>query len=121
VARTTYAGTVCVRFPWVWCIRQTSWRDYSFRQQLGDLEAIVQTLDLGKVILVAHDSSGIAAVNFAVEHPHKVESLCILNSAYDDSPVNVWPEMIVPFADPTLAALAGAFAGSGEQLGWLLD
>jgi haloalkane dehalogenase len=94
---------------------------YSFRQQLGDLEAVVQTLGLGNVVLVAHDSSGIAAVNFAVEHPHNVASLCILNSAYDDSPINVWPEMIVLFANPTLAALAGAFAGSGEQLGWLLD
>jgi haloalkane dehalogenase len=94
---------------------------YRFKQQLGDLEATVQALGLGKVVLVAHDSSGIAAVNFAVEHPHKVESLCILNSAYDDSPINVWPEMIVLFADPRLAALAGAFAGNGEQLGWLLD
>ena len=94
---------------------------YSFKQQLGDLEAVVQTLGLGKVVLVAHDSSGIAAVNFAVEHPHKVESLCILNSAYDDSPIDVWPEMIVLFADPRLTALAGAFAGSGEQLGWLLE
>src|SRR5271155_692511 len=27
---------------------------YSFRQQLGDLEAVVQRLDLGKVIPVAH-------------------------------------------------------------------
>jgi pimeloyl-ACP methyl ester carboxylesterase len=94
---------------------------YSFKQQLGDLEAVVRALDLGKVVLVAHDSSGIAAVNFAVEHPDKVESLCILNSAYDDSPINIWPEMIVLFADPRLRALAGAFAGNGEQMGWLLD
>jgi haloalkane dehalogenase len=94
---------------------------YSFRQQLGDLEAVVQTLGLGKVIPVAHDSSGVAAVNFAVEHPDKVDSLRILNSAYDDSPLNVWPDMIVLFADPRLRALAGAFAGNGEQLGWLLD
>jgi haloalkane dehalogenase len=94
---------------------------YSFRQQLGDLEAVVKTLGLGKVIPVAHDSSGIAAVNFAAEHPDKVDSLRILNSAYDDSPLNVWPDMIVLFADPTLRALAGAFAGNGEQLGWLLD
>jgi pimeloyl-ACP methyl ester carboxylesterase len=94
---------------------------YSFAQQLGDLEAVVQTLGLGKVVLVAHDSSGIAAVNFAIEHPYKVASLCILNSAYDDSPLNVWPEMIVLFADPNLRALAVAFAESPERFGWLLD
>lgn len=94
---------------------------YSFEQQLGDLSAVIQTLGLGKVSLVAHDSSGIAAVNFAVDHPYKVASLCILNSAYDNSPLNVWPEMIVLFADPALKALALAVAQSPVQFGWLLD
>ena len=93
---------------------------YSFEQQLGDLSAVIQALGLGKVVLVAHDSSGIAAVNFAVEHPYKVASLCILNSAYDNSPLNVWPEMIVLFADPALRALALSVAQSPVQFGWLL-
>jgi haloalkane dehalogenase len=93
---------------------------YSFAQQLGDLEAVVQALNLGKIVVVAHDSSGAAGVNFAIEHPYKVDSLCILNSAYDNSPLNVWPEMIVLFADPSLKALALAFAQSPEQFGWLL-
>jgi haloalkane dehalogenase len=94
---------------------------YSFEQQLGDLSTVIQTLGLGKVVLVAHDSSGIAAINFAVEHSYKVASLCILNSAYDNSPLNVWPEMIVLFADPALKALALAVAQSPAQFGWLLD
>jgi haloalkane dehalogenase len=94
---------------------------YSFEQQLGDLSAVIQTLGLGNVVLVAHDSSGIAAVNFAVEHPYKIASLCILNSAYDNSSLNVWPEMIVLFADPALRALALAVAQSPAQFGWLLD
>ena len=93
---------------------------YSFRQQLGDLEAVVEFLGLGKVVLVAHDSSGAAAINFAIDHPEKVASLCILNSAYDDSALSVWPEMIVLFADPSVRALAGAIAGSPAQFGWLL-
>jgi haloalkane dehalogenase len=94
---------------------------YSFEQQLGDLSAVIQALGLGQVVLVAHDSSGIATINFAVEHPYKVASLCILNSAYDNSPLNVWPEMIVLFADPALKALALAVAQSPAQFGWLLD
>jgi haloalkane dehalogenase len=93
---------------------------YSFKQQLGDLEAVVEFLGLGKVVLVAHDSSGPAAVNFAIDHPEKVASLCILNSAYDDSALTVWPEMIVLFADPSLRALASAVAQSPAQFGWLL-
>ena len=94
---------------------------YSFAQQVGDLQAVIQTLGLGQVVPVAHDSSGIAAINFASEHPYKVASLCILNSAYDNSPLNVWPEMIVLFADPTLKALALAVAQSPAQFGWLLN
>jgi pimeloyl-ACP methyl ester carboxylesterase len=93
---------------------------YSFEQQRGDLAAVIQALGLGQVVLVAHDSSGIATVNFAIEHPYKVASLCILNSAYDNSPLNVWPEMIVLFADPALKALALAVAQSPAQFGWLL-
>ena len=94
---------------------------YSFEQQLGDLSAVIQALGLGKVVVVAHDSSGIAGINFAVEHPYKVASMCILNSAYDNSPLNVWPEMIVLFADPALKALALAVAQSPVQFRWLLD
>jgi haloalkane dehalogenase len=93
---------------------------YCFRQQLGDLEAVIEFLGLGKVVLVAHDSSGPAAINFAIDHPEKAASLCILNSAYDDSALNVWPEMIVLFADRNLKALASALAVSPAQFGWLL-
>lgn len=93
---------------------------YSFAQQLGDLEAVVAHLGLGAILPVAHDSSGIAAVNFALAHPAGTASLCILNSAYDDSPLNVWPEMITLFADPKLRALALAIAQSPAQLEWLL-
>jgi haloalkane dehalogenase len=94
---------------------------YSFAQQVGDLSAVIQGLGLGQVVLVAHDSSGIAAINFAIEHPYKIFSLCILNSAYDDSALNVWPEMIVLFADPALKTLALAIAQSPAQFRWLLD
>lgn len=44
---------------------------YSFGQQLGDLEAVIEVLGLGKVVLVAHDLSGPAAVNFAIAHPER--------------------------------------------------
>ena len=95
--------------------------NYSFEQQLGDLKAVIEHLGLGKVVLVPHDFSGIAAINFAVQYPEKVTALHILNSAYDDTPLNVWPEMIVLFAEPSLRALAGAVAQSREQLRWLID
>jgi haloalkane dehalogenase len=94
---------------------------YTFAQQLGDLEAVVEHLGLDQVVLVPHDSSGIVGVNFAIAHPEKTAGLRILNSAFDASPLVIWPEMIILFGDPQLAALAGKFATSPQQFGWLLE
>src|SRR6266702_5396271 len=37
--------------------------NYSFAQQLGDLEAVVDMLSLSKIVPVAHDSSGPSGIN----------------------------------------------------------
>jgi haloalkane dehalogenase len=93
---------------------------YSFKQQLGDLEAVVESLDLGKIVPVAHDSSGIASINYALAHPTGVELVIMLNSAYAEDSTVLWPEMITLFATKSLHTLAMAIAQSPEQLGWLL-
>jgi haloalkane dehalogenase len=93
---------------------------YSFKQQLGDLESVVAALGLERVVPVAHDSSGPAGINFTLAHPEQVESLCILNSGYDDRFPIVWPEIVALFADKSLKALSRAVAQSPEQFGWLL-
>src|SRR5260221_12092193 len=54
---------------------------YSFKQQLGDLEAVVEGLRLGKIFPVAHDSSGMATLNYTLAHRAGVESVLMLNSA----------------------------------------
>jgi pimeloyl-ACP methyl ester carboxylesterase len=94
---------------------------YSFRQQLGDLESVVEALGLDRIVPVAHDSSGAAAINFTLAHPARVESLCILNSAYDDAFPVLWPEIVALFAYKSLSALSSAIAQSPEQFGWLLN
>jgi haloalkane dehalogenase len=94
---------------------------YSFKQQLGDLEAIVEVLGLNKIVPVAHDASGPAAINFAVDHLDRVDSVCMLNSAYDEDSTVLWPEMITLFATKSLHALAMAIARNPEQFGWLLN
>ncbi|WP_172980491.1 alpha/beta hydrolase [Tardiphaga sp. P9-11] len=93
---------------------------YTFENQLGDLDAVVSQLDLGKFVPVAHDSSGPTAINYALAHPDLIAELMILNSGYDDNFPILWPEMVTLFASESLAALAGSFAQSPEQLGWLL-
>jgi haloalkane dehalogenase len=94
---------------------------YSFRQQMGDLAAVVNELGLGKIVPVAHDSSGIASINYALAHPNGVDSVIMLNSAYAEDSTVLWPEMITLFATPSLNALAMAVAQSPEQFGWLLN
>jgi haloalkane dehalogenase len=94
---------------------------YSFEQQLGDLEAVVEGLGLGKIVPVAHDSSGIASINYALAHPEGVDSVVMLNSAYTEDSTVLWPEMITLFATKSLGALAVAIAQSPEQFGWLLN
>ncbi len=94
---------------------------YSFEQQLGDLEAVVEGLGLGKIVPVAHDSSGIATLNYALAHPQGVDSVIMLNSAYAEDSTVLWPEMITLFANNSLGALAIAIAQSPEQFGWLLN
>src|SRR4030088_2114078 len=92
---------------------------YSFKQQLGDLESVVDTLGLDRIVPVAHDSSGPAAINFTLAQPKRVESLCILNSAYDDAFPVRWPEMIELFANESLNPLSVEIAQSPVQFGWL--
>jgi haloalkane dehalogenase len=94
--------------------------DYSFKQQLGDLEAVVDGLGLGKIVPVAHDSSGMAALNYARTHPDRVDSVIMLNSAYSEDSTVLWPEMITLFATRSMQPLAIAIAQSPEQFGWVL-
>jgi pimeloyl-ACP methyl ester carboxylesterase len=53
---------------------------YSFAQQLGDLEAVVESLDLDKVIPVGHDAAGPAAVNFALKHPECTAAVTLMDA-----------------------------------------
>jgi haloalkane dehalogenase len=93
---------------------------YSFKQQLGDLEAVVEALQLGKIVPVGHDAGGPAAINFAIDHPDRVASLCILNTFYAAAPGLQLPELIELFATPGLKALTDAILQSPEQFAWLL-
>jgi pimeloyl-ACP methyl ester carboxylesterase len=94
--------------------------EYSFKQQLGDLEAVVEGLGLDRIVPVAHDSSGMATLNYALARPERLASVIMLNSAYSEDATVVWPEMITLFAMPGLRPLAMAIAQSPEQFGWLL-
>lgn len=55
-------------------------KGYSFDQQVGDLLAVVDALNLDTVVPVAHDAGGPAAVNFALRYPRRTAAVALLNS-----------------------------------------
>ncbi len=93
--------------------------NYSFNQQLGDLEAVLEALRLEKIVPVGHDAGGPAAINFTLDHPNRVSSLCVLNTFYAVAPTLQLPELIALFATPALKALTSAMLQSPEQLAWV--
>jgi haloalkane dehalogenase len=93
---------------------------YSFKQQQSDLEAVVESLRLDKIVPVGHDAGGPAAINFAIDHPDRVTSLCLLNTFYAAAPTIRLPELIELFANPSLKALADAIVQSPEQFAFVL-
>lgn len=94
---------------------------YSFRQQLDDLHAVVVELGLGKVVPVAHDSSGTAALNYALDHKDHVAGVVVLNAVYWNSPTIRYPEFIELFATESLKALSQAMLREPEHFAFVLQ
>lgn len=93
---------------------------YSFEQQLGDLEAVVEALGLEKIIPVGHDAGGPAAVNFALKHPDRTVAVTLMNAFYGHAPGQLVPEFIELFSIKGLKALHRHFLASPQQFAWLL-
>ena len=93
---------------------------YSFDQQLGDLEAVVEALGIDKIIPVGHDAGGPAAVNFALKYPERTAAVCLMNAFYGDAPGLRVPEFIELFSNKGLKALTRHFLASPQQFAWLL-
>lgn len=94
---------------------------YSFEQQLGDLEAVVEALRLERIIPVGHDAGGPTAVNFALRHPDRTAAVILMNAFYGDAPGLLVPEFIELFSNKRLKALHQHFLASPQQFGWLLN
>ncbi|MCU1323467.1 MAG: hypothetical protein JWM43_3116 [Acidobacteriaceae bacterium] len=94
--------------------------NYTFEQQLGDLEAVVEFLKLGQIVPVGHDAGGFAAIDYVLSNPQRVSKLCLLNTFYGDAPMLRLPELVELFAVPDLRALAIAIATDPKQMAFLL-
>ncbi len=97
--------------------------DYTFANQEGDLDAVVNGRAFDRVLLVVHDASGPAGINWALDHPQSVAGIVALNTFYGlqpDAPPKP-PEAIRLFSDPNYARLTEHFAQSPREFRWLYD
>ena len=93
---------------------------YTFKQQVGDLAAVVDALKIDKFIPVGHDSGGPCAANYAIDNPQRIAWLCLLNCFYAESSTLRLPEIIEVFGNPSLRDLSQAFLANPEKMDWLL-
>jgi len=90
-------------------------------QHEAELAALLHDLGPNPVILVGHDAGGPVAVNFTLDHPHRVSHLVLINTYYGTAPQLRFPEMIRLFADQNFAPLADAMTEDPDQRLWLLN
>ncbi len=60
--------------------------NYTLKQHIDNLEALITSLDLNKIVLVLHDWGGAIGMGLAVRYPEKIKGLIILNTAAFYSP-----------------------------------
>src|SRR6266545_2267946 len=84
---------------------------YTADNQEGDLDSVVKALNLGQVVLVAHDASGPPAIDWALRHPDQVAALVLLNTYYCAMPTLRPPEAIFLFSKPLVRSIARPISG----------
>jgi haloalkane dehalogenase len=107
---------------------------YTFDDQEAQLDAVIKQLGLQQPLLVVHDASGPAGINWALDHSHETGGLVILNAFFHLTPSLSAPEAIAIFADllefrtarqvePTqpwsFARLSQAIADDSRMFRWL--
>lgn len=83
---------------------------YTHDAQIAEIGRVVDALGIDRVILVAHDASGPAAIDWALRHPERVERLVLLNTYYSLMPSLRPPEAIWLFSTPGVRSVARWFA-----------
>jgi pimeloyl-ACP methyl ester carboxylesterase len=89
---------------------------YTAQNQEEDLNAVVEQLNLARVVLVAHDASGPPAIDWALRHPGQVAALVLLNTYYCVMPSLRPPEAIFLFSTPIIRNVARRVSGMFDHL-----
>ncbi len=84
---------------------------YTSKNQVLDLDAVIEQRKLGQVNLVAHDASGPPAIDWALDNPDRVAALVLLNTYYCEMPTLKAPEAIRLFSTPVVRNVARLISG----------
>lgn len=94
---------------------------YSFDQQVEDMTAVVDSMQLETVIPVGHDAGGPAAVNYAISNAERSAGLVLLNSYYSNDPSRAFPDFIELCCNPKTQKLAHAMMTDPKMAGYLFQ
>lgn len=98
--------------------------DYTFAGQEQDLNAVIQGLHLGRVVLVAHDASVPAVLNWTLDDPGRVTSIVLSNGFYAPVPGSGPPALATVFSlgqYPETSPLGPVPAGTAYGLNSLMN
>jgi pimeloyl-ACP methyl ester carboxylesterase len=84
---------------------------YTAANQEREVAAVVEQLGLERAVLVAHDSSGPPAIDFALASPARLAGLVLLNTYYGRMPTLRAPEAILLFSTPLVRNVARVVSG----------
>jgi haloalkane dehalogenase len=79
---------------------------YTATNQVRELAAVIEQLQLDRVVLVAHDASGPPAIDWALAQTNRVAGLVLLNTYYCEMPTLRPPEAIWLFSTPLVRSIA---------------
>jgi len=83
---------------------------YTSANQVGDLAAVISAVDEhfgdSELVLVAHDASGLPAIDWALANPDRIEKLVLLNTYYHWTPALRRPRAIALYSTPVIRTVA---------------
>jgi pimeloyl-ACP methyl ester carboxylesterase len=79
---------------------------YTSANQVSDLDAVLEHLQLDRVVLVVHDASGPPGITWALAQSQRVVGLVLLNTYYCDMPTLRAPEVIWLMSTPLVRSIA---------------